>query len=337
MIRRAITGGLALATMIGMALPAAASPVNFAELPLPSAGRPLVADVDNRVAVGSYLSNAGYRALRWNADLTVTVLDPLPGETGDTLASGINPAGTATGRAGTKPVLWPAFGVPIALTMPAGYKSATAVDIADDNKIIIGTGIEANSPRSHAFRWDNAQAGPIVLAPLPGHAGSRATKVNSAGTVVGGSVPSGTFAQEVAVRWTADGAVEKLPLLPGAQFSAVKAITESGVMVGNMGFPNGSSIDYVAVRWNLDGTITQLESLFAAEGMFSLASGINDHGMIAGESTGESGARRAVLWRPDGTIADLSAVAGHNSGSASAIDELTTIVGISDGKAARWG
>ncbi|WP_181789006.1 hypothetical protein [Streptomyces phytophilus] len=59
------------------------------------------------------------------------------------------------------------------------------------------------------------------------------------------------------------------------------------------------------MRWDGDGTVTDLGTL--PGDVDSNALGINDDGVVVGESIAEDDTRRAVRREPDGSIVDLSA------------------------------
>src|SRR5207245_7914924 len=60
----------------------------------------------------------------------------------------------------------------------------------------------------------------------------------------------------------------------------------------------------------------------------SVANDINDRGQVVGESNTSSGSYRAFLWQ-NGTMTDLGTLPGGTVSSASGINDLGQIVGVS--------
>jgi uncharacterized membrane protein len=336
LIRTLTTAGLAMATVVGIAVPASAvePPTNVVVLPVPTDARTsMVSDAENSYVVGSYtLNDSSFRAARWNPDNSLTTLDPVPGTEGSGFASGINKQGDVVGTVGTKAVRWPSHAAPSVLPEFAGLAWSQARDVSD-NGVIIGTGLDQSTWTLHGLRWDHAGAAPVSLPPLPGHTSAMPLDVNSAGVVVGGSIEQYSRSNEIPVRWTADGAVERLPWLPGAVDADAHSINDAGVIAGAMGFPQGRWVYWYPVTWNLDGTITKFDAMEGTNRAWAHGQDINEQGHVIGYAAG-----KGVIWRPDGTVfAVLEPFPGDRASAGVAFDDnLVTVAGTSGERAVRW-
>lgn len=151
--------------------------------------------------------------------------------------------------------------------------------------------------------------GDIHALPLIGNDTSgAATAVNDRGQIVGISglcdQAVGRYSAIHAVLWQ-DGRTIDLGNLGGVAWNTPMAINEFGVVVGFANVPGGrspGSFHAHAFVWSAAAGMRDLGTLPGDS--ISEALGINDEGLIVGESCGASGCR-AVLWR-DGGIVDLN-------------------------------
>lgn len=143
-----------------------------------------------------------------------------------------------------------------------------------------------------AVVWDEeGEVNPLEQLPSPqGDVVSRAYAVNDDGWVVGAAVDKGTASHPV--RWTPDGEVSALELLPGDVGGAAYGISDEGEI-------NGYSINTLgakrAVVWNAEGEITELNpgGPRPSEGYM-----INDLGVVVGVTADENHATRGLVYTP---------------------------------------
>lgn len=156
--------------------------------------------------------------------------------------------------------------------------------------------------QSHAFRWSR-QEGTIFL-----EAGSSATGINDAGTMIGQALfpqPDETSKRR-GCTWMGGGPAIPLPG-PEDPFSQLQpwAINNSGMIAGRIPFANNTTLR--AALWQ-GGAPMNLGTLGNPGGDlqkgWSEARGINDAGVVVGSSTTATGAVRAFVWR-DGEMIDL--------------------------------
>ncbi len=152
---------------------------------------------------------------------------------------------------------------------------------------------------------DDIQALPLIGTDTSG----AATAINDRGQIVG---ISGLCDQAVgrnsaihAVLWQDHRAID-LGNLGGVAWNTPMAINEFGVVVGFANVPGGkspASFHEHAFVWTAATGMRDLGTLPGDS--TSQALGINDKGVIVGESCGATGCR-AVLWRRDGHMVDLN-------------------------------
>jgi probable HAF family extracellular repeat protein len=135
-----------------------------------------------------------------------------------------------------------------------------------------------------------------------------ATAVNDRGQIVGISglcdQAVGRYSAIHAVLWQ-DGRAIDLGNLGGVAWNTPMAINEFGVVVGFANVPGGKSAGSFHAHAFVWTALAGMRDLGTLPGdSISEALGINDEGLIVGESCGASGCR-AVLWR-DGGIVDLN-------------------------------
>ena len=151
---------------------------------------------------------------------------------------------------------------------------------------------------------DDIQALPLIGNDTSG----AATAVNDRGQIVGISglcdQAVGRYSAIHAVLWQDHRAID-LGNLGGVAWNTPMAINEFGVVVGFANVPGGKSAGSFHARafvWTAAAGMRDLGTLPGDS--ISEALGINDEGLIVGESCGASGCR-AVLWR-SGDIVDLN-------------------------------
>jgi probable HAF family extracellular repeat protein len=126
--------------------------------------------------------------------------------------------------------------------------------------------------KQHAFYWSQA-TGMIDIGTLGGSY-SFATAINESGTVVGASATAGDASVQ-AFRWTLSGGMQPLDDFGSGSFA--NGINKQGQIVGYAGATGGNH----AVLWSNIGTVQDLGTL---GGPTSWATGINDKGVITGDS-----------------------------------------------------
>lgn len=166
-----------------------------------------------------------------------------------------------------------------------------------------------------------AEDGSITYVDVPGGYASVSAVSGNGTIIVGGNM------------WTQDGGVVVLPWLTTNGIVEVRAVNDSGCIVGMLNShamrwdANGNATDFgvaavlginnlgqavgaigdTAVIWNADGTITYLPSLEGYSNACAYA--INDRGLVVGEArTGWQ--PMAVLWEPVPEPSSLLALAG---------------------------
>lgn len=188
-----------------------------------------------------------------------------------------------------------------------------------------------------AFRWTPASGStPATMISLPvlnGGSSDAAYGVNDAGVVVGMSDANFDFSSPHAVRW--DGLVASLlPDLPGALYSAARAINRPGDIVGE-------SLDPLccqrAVVW-AGGSGPASVLAIPASILHASAVAINDGGEIAGSGQGSILAftLNALYWSgPTATATVLAPLAPGAYAQATGINRSGSIVGWSDDASGR--
>lgn len=244
---------------------------------------------DRGVAVGLSGTGDSTRAVMWTEGRMVN-LGSFPGAE-FTIAVDINNHGLIVGRTGIvnrHALLWDR-GSMIDLGRLPGANFAVASAINHHGQIL---GMSGNSliPDNYAVVWD--RGGIRRLFPVGN--GDRVTGINKRGQVVATlfGVEEGPFAY----LW-ADGALTRLPLLPGAQYSFAEDINDAGWIVGASGTALG---ELHAVLWR-DGNVIDLG--LAPDGIdVATASAVNDRGQIVGYGSSPTTVV-AFLWERGHMIA----------------------------------
>ncbi|MFM9169388.1 MAG: hypothetical protein ACKOTD_04500, partial [Phycisphaerales bacterium] len=159
----------------------------------------------------------------------------VPAGTTQSIAIGINSAGTCMGRitapsTGTVAAIWSPTGAITTLPNPAGnwtYSTGVAIN---DTGLACGFATLAlvGTDPQQAWRW--TQSGGYEMLPQLGGIESICRDINASGTVVGTAVTSGGGVR--AVTWAPNGTITDLGVPQGATGSYGLNINDAGVVVG---------------------------------------------------------------------------------------------------------
>lgn len=248
---------------------------------------------------GNYTDASGAsRPVMWNPNGSTSILAGA-----DAWASDINDLGQVVGSLGGCPTIWDANGVKADLPTPIGASSCVAYGTSR-NGWIAGSGLFPGA-RTGAVIWSPEHVAQGIWSDSPFVETYSANAINDAGVAVG----SGThgFSPPAAFVFSNGG---NPGMLAGGVFgpSAVaNAINDQGCIAGRL--------DSHAVVWNTDGTVSQYE--------LGTAYGINDAGLVVGESGGFGAA-----WE-SGVLTQLAPLSGMTSSAAFDVNENGWIVGTS--------
>ncbi|MFG0274576.1 MAG: hypothetical protein ACF8QF_05930, partial [Phycisphaerales bacterium] len=173
-----------------------------------------------------------------------------------------------------------------------------------------------NALSSRPFFWSQA-TGIIDISPSPDAPGiGSAEAINNLGVAVGDW-------RGEAFRWTTAEGMALLPKLPGALFpsSQAQAINDAGLIVGQ----TWTATALAPAAWPLEGGVIELPTVGGRGGW---ARGVNEQGVIVGESQDPTGRNQPTIWI-DGQAIDLGLLPDPllDNGSAEAINERGDIVG----------
>jgi uncharacterized membrane protein len=113
---------------------------------------------------------------------------------------------------------------------------------------------------------------------LPGGTLSNAAGLNADGSVVVGASQSATNSS-LAVRWTAPGTLQSIPLLPNSMWSQGYGISTNGQWIA--GYNQNNTFPGVAIRWSLFGGVSPLTGFPTSPPLGdSRAYGISDNGSV---------------------------------------------------------
>jgi probable HAF family extracellular repeat protein len=230
------------------------------------------------------------RATVWDATGKIKELPTLPAAKLNR-AYAINDAGTVVGVSSNsanvfQAVRWNTDGTLTKLRGPQAGEPFSGAGWINAN------GVTSGFWGTEAILWGpEADPEPKVLENLTLPSGptiDKAYAINDKGLAVGAAVDKGAFSHPV--RWTKEGKVSELKLLPGDVGGAAYGIS-------NDGYINGYSMNAVgvhrAVRWSPDGTITLLVDITTpSEGYM-----INDSSAVVGVTTTRGNKIHAAVWR----------------------------------------
>jgi probable HAF family extracellular repeat protein len=252
---------------------------------------------------------------------------PVPLETGsESNAVGINNRGDIVGQYATlatqSAFLRLADGQIIDLTPVGEY--GVAFSINDQRQVVGWT--QTPGPRFIAFLW-TFKEGLLTLGTLPNDTGSIATAINESGIVVGLSCCS--FGAPRAFIWSASHGMRDLGTLVGNSSTCESGSTANAVniremVVGMSCTVSGFGADH-AFLWTSESGMIDLGTL---GGSRSVASGINDAGLVVGTSTVSDGHSHAFLWSRLLGMEDLGTLGGGSS-QANAINDRGAVTGSS--------
>jgi probable HAF family extracellular repeat protein len=189
----------------------------------------LAVSADGRVIVGWTEHPNGWRAAKWGADGSLTLLGTLGGA--QSAAYGVSANGAivvgwaddATNRRAA--VRWQADGTVDDLGVPMGFTMSWATGASADGSTLAANAY-ADRFRWQAFRW-NASGWESLQLPA-GYANSAAHALSADGAVIVGRAFNGLGVEDsVAVYWTPDGAIVSLGALGGA-WSAAYGVSANG-------------------------------------------------------------------------------------------------------------
>ena len=221
------------------------------------------------------------------------------------------------------PVLSLAFLVPVTVTAQWHYKvidldpgepgrSSAAVSVSGDRTVAF------NVEHSRAFRW-TPSTGRFLLPPFI-YVKDGASLAASSGQ---GSRIVGTLStdQSSAVVWDKNGAVTRIPYLPGFNLSRGQDINDAGQICGY----NRKNNSHMAFRYG-----TSLEALPPLIGTESVGTAINKFGWVAGDS-GKTNEATATLWKSPTNAVLLGTLPGFSYSSAQDVNDSGDVVGYANG------
>ncbi|MEA3207512.1 MAG: hypothetical protein QOE70_569 [Chthoniobacter sp.] len=165
---------------------------------------------------------------------------------------------------------------------------------------------------------------------------TRPVAINDAGDISGYYIKSGSAAWRGAI-WKVDAKDPRkstkidLPILPGGDALSASAISSAFNKSNEAaGWAANSAIGQHAAFWKNDATHTIVDLGVFGSDWSSVAYALSDLGQVVGSSHPPFGSR-PVLWHndPAHTAYELPLLPGHNYGSASLINNNTTIIGFS--------
>lgn len=251
-----------------------------------------------------FLLSLIYSASSYALVFSLTPLGDLPGGIYESTALGLNNMGQVVGDSHGEAFIWDSTNGMVGLGgLPGGPTASRAYDI-NDAGVVTGHAYRTldcgGGICPEAFVWQ-ATTGMQGVGDFPkGNFGSRATAINSTGTITGYGTtesPGGTQIRE-AMTWSSSGGIQGLGDLPGgATDSRALDINNSGQVVGESHNGTGSPFtDYSqAFIWDSTNGMVGLGDLPGGD-FESIAHAINDNGQVVGASKTAKGTHEAFLW-----------------------------------------
>jgi len=222
----------------------------------------LAVSADGRVIVGWTEHPNGWRAAKWEADGSLTLLGTLGGA--QSAAYGVSANGAivvgwaddASNRRAA--VRWQADGTVDDLGVPTGFTISWATGASADGSTLAANAY-ADRNRWRAFRW-NASGWESLQLPA-GYANSEAHALSADGAVIVGRAFNGLGVEDsVAVRWTPDGAAESLGTF-GGSWSIAHGVSGNGAVI--VGAAEDSARRLRAFRWAAGVGMEDLNRVYA--------------------------------------------------------------------------
>ncbi|WP_405055806.1 hypothetical protein OG474_24050 [Kribbella sp. NBC_01505] len=224
-------------------------------------------DPDNYFQVGrSQGANGRYSLVRWSAG-KASDLGPL----GASVPTGVSYNGDVIGNAPAGDG-WQGWrlrnGVRTALPTPAGFAGATAEAI-NSSGVIAGTAYDADGWNTRAVAW-SVDGKVRVLETQNGYNNFKAADIGSDGTVVGTAsrwdVPNGQLQDEIFVRWTSSGYVQRVGSLGSSGQAVVgERSVAAGLVAGRptvfLGYPSYDEMPVAGTGPVHDVTINSIRIL----------------------------------------------------------------------------
>ncbi|WP_141716123.1 hypothetical protein [Streptomyces sp. OspMP-M43] len=205
------------------------------------------------------------------------------------------------------------------LTAPVVMSSVGG--LADDNTVV-GMAVVEGEDRAFPVVWPTGTAGEELALSVES-VNSSALAISGNGDVAGQHISEEHLVG--VVRW-APGGQAAVPVemeTLGGPLTSVKDMNASGEAVGISQTGDGEVPQ--AVRWDRSGAVTALGPL--TESHVSAAFGMNDEGVVVGQSGLTDLLGPAVRWDRDGTITELALPAWARSAVANAVNRAGVIVG----------
>ncbi|GAA1730082.1 hypothetical protein GCM10009809_27020 [Isoptericola hypogeus] len=243
----------------------------------------------------------------WTAENGFEPLDVGPdGRMGS--AYGVNEAGDAAGQVlltsgGLMAALWRADGTLVDLGVPDArdYDQTYTYGLNDATDAhgvqVVGASmlrvVEDGAQRqfSDAWVWTDGEGFRMLPHLSDDVRATQALAINDAGYVIGGSLLDGVLH---AVRWTPDGQIEDLGILPGMGDSVAQGINADGDVVGRSG--------HQAFVWTAEEGMRGLPHL----GFAGTAQAITDEGLVLGTALTTAEDATPVVWDTDGRLFDVA-------------------------------
>ncbi len=275
------------------------------------------------------------------------------------IARGLNDLGQVVGdtaviipelpdRSTKHPFVWTQAGGMQDLGAPPGSTVGdwfAAFGINNAGEILVNRSLSYNNDLwDQAWKYTSGAAQPwLQLAPSGEGRGTKANAINQNGIAAGAAdsptVENPDYWVWQACKWSAGGAIVNLGRLPGThgayQESEARAIDDAGVVAG---YSRNSFQIMHAVVWDAAGVITEIGNLLepdpANPKVYSIATGINNHGVVCGYYWGPAdfypgynGTEHAFMWSQAGGMVKLGPMSPDLWSRATGINDNGQITG----------